>query len=291
VKVSDAEVETFVRQQAAQVTKGTDTTASTAPQVNMAMILVAVPENASDDQVAHLQARAEDVARRAKAGEDFATLAREYSDALGKGQDGGVLGLRPVDRYPELFVQAMAQAKVGDVAGPVRSPAGFHILKLLERKQAGDVPDMAVPQAHVSEILLHVDDKQTEQMARDRLTDFKHRIATGQGTFEDLAKQYSQGESANDGGDMGWITTGQLPSELAQVIDGLTVGQISDPIVTPSGVALLRLDDRRQQVLTSDQQRQLARNILRERKAQEAFSTWAREVRGRAWVEYRDPPK
>jgi len=286
VKVSDAEVEAFVRQQTAQVSGA----AATAPQLNIAMILIAVPEHASADQVAHLQARAQDVFRRAKAGEDFATLARTYSDAVNKGQDGGVLGLRPATRYPDLFVQAVAQAQPGDVVGPIRSAAGFHILKLLERKQANDLPDMAVPQTHVSEILLRITPQQTEQAARTRLADFKRRISTGQATFEALAKQYSQSDSAADGGDMGWVTTGQLPPDLAQTIDDIPIGQISDPIETPSGVALLRIDDRRQQVLTADQQRQLARSILRQRKVQEAFDTWAREVRGRAWIEYRNAP-
>ncbi|MDR0479248.1 MAG: peptidylprolyl isomerase [Burkholderiaceae bacterium] len=288
VKVSDAEVDAFLREQAGP---GARAASAPVPQLNMAMILVAVPEGASAAEVARLQTRADEVARRAQAGEDFSQLARQYSDTSGKGQDGGVLGLRPANRYPDLFVQALAQANVGDVAGPVRSAAGFHILKLLDRQQSSDLPDVTVPQTRVSQILLPVGLGQTEQIVRDRLADFKRRIIAGQATFETLAKQYSQDESAGDGGDMGWITTGQLPPSLAQVIDNLNPGQISDPFVTPRGVVLLRVDDRRQQVLTADQQRQLGRNVLRERKAQEAFSTWAHEVRGRAWVEYRDPPR
>jgi peptidyl-prolyl cis-trans isomerase SurA len=287
-KVTDAEVDAFLREQIRPPDPGA---AAQGPQLNMAMILIAVPEGASAQEVARLQARAEEVARRAKAGEDFAALARQYSDANGKGEDGGVLGLRPVSGYPDLFVHALAQAQAGDVAGPVRSAAGFHILKLLERKQANDLPDVTVPQTHVSQILLHIGPSQTEQVARQRLADFKRRIASGQASFEALAKQYSQDESAGDGGDMGWIVTQQLPSELGQVIDNLAPGEISDPIATPRGMALLRVEGRRQQVLTADQQRQMARNVLRERKAQKAFDTWAREVRGRAWVEYRDPPR
>jgi len=287
IKVSDAEVDAFLRKGAGY---NLGAAASTA-QLNMAMILVAVPERTSDAEIARLRARAEEIARRAKAGEDFAALARQYSDANGKGEDGGVLGLRPVSGYPDLFVQALAQTQVDGVAGPVRSGAGFHILKLLERKQSGDLPDVAVPQTHVSQILLRISPSQTEQVARERLADFKRRIASGQANFEALAKQYSQDESANVGGDMGWIITPQLPANLAQTIDSLELGQISDPILTPRGMALLRVDERRQQTLTPDQQRQLARNVLRERKAQESYDTWVREARGRAWVEYRDPPQ
>ncbi|MDR0457565.1 MAG: peptidylprolyl isomerase [Burkholderiaceae bacterium] len=288
VNITDAEVDAFVRKQTRQQNPNA---AAPMPQLNIAMILIAVPEGASNQEVARLQARAQEVARRAKAGDDFAALARQYSDANGKGEDGGVLGLRPANGYPDLFVQALAQANAGDIVGPIRSAAGFHILKLLERKQPNDLPDIAVPQTHVSQILLRISPSQSEQVARQRLADFKRRIVSGQASFEALAKQYSQDDSASDGGDMGWIVTEQLPSDLAQVINNLDPGQISDPVVTPSGIALLRVDGHRQQVLTADQQRQLARNILRERKTQEAFDTWAREVRRRAWVEYRDPPQ
>jgi peptidyl-prolyl cis-trans isomerase SurA len=277
VKVSDAEVNTFLREQTGQSPGG----ATQAMQLNVAMILIAVPESASRDDIARLQARASEVARRAGAGEDFAALAREYSDASDK-NDGGVLGLRPASGYPDLFVRALAQAQAGGVAGPVRSAAGFHVLKLLERKQTSDLPDMAVPQTRVSQILLRTSSSQTEQAVRERLADFKRRIASGQTSFEALARQYSQAETAREGGDMGWIVTQQLPPDLAQIIDGLAPGQISAPIVTPNGVSLLRVEERRQQMLNADQQRQLARNILRERRAQESFDTWAREVRDRA---------
>jgi peptidyl-prolyl cis-trans isomerase SurA len=286
-KISDAEVDAFLRKE----TGGDPNAAAPVPQLNIAMILVAVPEGASDAEVARLRARAEEITHRAQAGENFAALARQYSDANDKGQDGGVLGLRPTSGYPELFVQAVAQAQPGDVVGPVRSAAGFHILKLLERKQSSDLPDATVPQTHISQILLRIGPGQTEQVARQRLADFKRRITSGRASFEALAKQYSQDDSASDGGDMGWIVTEQLPHDLAQAIGNLDAGQLSDPIVTPRGIALLRVEGRRQQVLTGEQQRQLARNVLRERKVQEAFDTWAREVRGRAWVEYRDPPQ
>jgi peptidyl-prolyl cis-trans isomerase SurA len=287
LKISDTEVDAFLR-------KGTGYNLSAAAptaQLNAAMILVTVPEHSSDAEVARLRTRAEEIVRRAKAGEDFAALARQYSDAEGKGADGGVLGLRPASGYPDLFVQALAKAQVGDVAGPVRSGAGFHILKLLERKQTGDLPDVAVPQTRVSQILLRIGPGQTEQVARERMADFKRRMASGQASFEALAKQYSQDESASAGGDMGWVVTPQLPPNLAQVIDSLDPGQTSDPILTSNGMMLLRVGERRQQTLTADQQRKMARNVLRERKVEEAYNTWAREARGRAWIEYRDPPQ
>ena len=283
VRVTDAEVDDFIREQ-------TGATAGQ-PELNLAMILVEVPEGASAEDVAKLQKRADEVAQKARAGEDFAKLASEYSDANKRGSDGGVLGLHPLDKYPDLFVKSTQGLRVGGIAGPVRSPAGFHILKVLERKVNRDLPEVKIPQTHVRQILLKVGPSQSAQVARERLADFKRRIQSGQASFSQLARQYSQDDTAADGGDLGWVTPGQFAPELDQVVGNLDAGQISDPIVTGNTVHLLQVEGRREQVLTSAQQRQMARNMLREKKATEAFDTWAKEVRGRAYVEMREPPR
>ncbi|HOV20283.1 MAG TPA: peptidylprolyl isomerase, partial [Ottowia sp.] len=265
VRVTDAEVDAFIREQ-------TGATAAQ-PELNLAMILVEVPEGASAEDVAKLQKRADEVAQKARAGEDFAKLASEYSDANKRGSDGGVLGLHPLDKYPELFVKSTQGVRVGGIAGPVRSPAGFHILKVLERKVNRDLPEVKIPQTHVRQILLKVGPSQSAQVARERLADFKRRIQSGQASFSQLARQYSQDDTAADGGDLGWVTPGQFAPELDQVVGNLDAGQISDPIVTGNTVHLLQVEGRREQVLTSAQQRQMARNMLREKKATEAFDT------------------
>ena len=185
VHVTDKEVDAYIQEQTGQK-------ASAGQDINLAMILVAVPENASADEVARLQARADDVARRAREGEDFASLARAYSDANNRGSDGGVLGLRSEDRYPPLFVDSVRRSAVGSIAGPVRSDAGFHILKLLERKRSASLPDVQIPQTHASHILLHTGPSQSEQVAKARLADFKRRIESGQASFEQLARENSQ---------------------------------------------------------------------------------------------------
>ena len=284
LRVTDAEVDAFIREQ-------TGATAAAAIDLNLAMILVAVPEGSSAAELAGLRTRADEVARRARAGEDFAALALEFSDANNRGRDGGVLGLRPADRYPELFVRSVQRARVGDVVGPVKSEAGFHILKLLERKQNKDLPEVRIPQTHVRHILLRTGPAQSEQVARQRLADFKRRIEAGQANFEQLAREQSQDASAADGGDLGWAPPGQFVPEFEQAMNNLDPGQISEPVVSRFGVHLIRVDGRREQVLSSSEQRQLARNVLREKKAEEAFETWAREVRGRAYVEMREPPR
>ena len=202
-----------------------------------------------------------------------------------------MLGLRPADRYPELFVRHTQRARVGDIVGPVKSDAGFHLLQVLERQQSKDLPEVRIPQTHARHILLRVGPTQSEQVARERAADFRRRIQAGQASFEELARQHSQDDSAAEGGDLGWASPGQFVPEFEQVMNNLDAGAISEPLVSRFGVHLIRVDGRREQVLTSAEQRQLARNMLRERKAQEAFETWAQEVRGRAYVEYREPPK
>ena len=283
IKVSDSEVEAYIREQTGA--------AAGQLELNLAMILVAVPEGASATETARLQVRADEVARRARGGEDFAKLAQEYSDANNRGRDGGVLGLRPADRYPELFVRHTQRARVGDIVGPVKSDAGFHLLKVLERQQNKDLPEVRIPQTHARHILLRVGPTQSEQVARERAADFRRRIQAGQASFEELARQHSQDDSAAEGGDLGWANPGQFVPEFEQAMNNLDAGAISEPLVSRFGVHLIRVDGRREQVLTAAEQRQLARNMLRERKAQEAFETWAQEVRGRAYVEYREPPR
>ncbi len=283
IQVSDSEVEAYIREQ-------TGASAGNI-ELNLAMILVAVPEQSEAAEIARLQARADAVARRARAGEDFAALALEFSDANNRGRDGGVLGLRSADRYPELFVQGTQRARVGEIVGPLKSDAGFHVLKVLERQQNRELPEVRIPQTLVRHILLRVGPTQSEQVARERAADFKRRIQAGQASFEELARQHSQDDSAADGGQLGWANPGQFVPEFEQAMNNLDNGQVSEPVVSRFGVHLIQVEARREQVLSAAEQRQLARNMLRERKAQEAFETWAQEVRGRAYVEYREPPQ
>lgn len=282
LKLSEAEVEAFIREQTGAPVGE--------PEINLAMILIAVPEGGNPDEVARLRQRADEVARRARAGEDFAKLAQEFSDANNRGRDGGELGLRPRERYPELFVQSTQRLRVGESTGPVQSDAGFHVLKLLERRVNTELPEVVMPQTRVRHILLQPGPGQSPEVARERLLDFKRRIEAGQATFEALAREHSQDNSAPDGGDLGWANPGQFVPEFEQTMNNLAEGQISEPVASRFGVHLIRVDSRREQVLSAAEQRELARGMLREQKAQEAFETWAQEVRGQAYVEYRDEP-
>ena len=277
VRVSDLEVEQYLRDQAANPQ-------TSAQQINLAQILVAVPENASTEQIATLQAKAQTALQRARANEDFATLARELSDAPER-SNGGQLGLRPLDRVPPLFLEATQMLAVGGVSGVVRSGAGFHVLKVLEK----GAPGMTMVQNRARHILLRASAQMNETQARDKLNDFKRRVQGGQADFAVLARENSQDGSAAQGGDLGWSSPGQFVPEFEQVMNALQPGQISEPLVSRFGMHLIQLQERRTAALSKAEQQEVVRNQLRDKKLDEAFVLWVQEVRGRAYVELREP--
>ena len=282
VRVSDLDVDQYLREQQS----GAD---ASRLDINLGHILVAVPENASPAQVAERQARAQRAADKVRAGEDFAAVAAEFSDAPEAKTAGGLLGMRPADRYPELFVSATAQLPVGGIAGPVRSGAGFHVLKLADKTTAG-VPTL-VTQNHVRHILLRTGPQLTESAAAARLADYRRRIVAGQADFAELAREHSQDGSAKQGGDLGWANPGRYVPEFEQAVNALKPGDISEPLVSRFGVHLIQLVERREAKLTQREQRDMARDTVREKKVEEALTTWMQELRGRAYVEYREAPQ
>ncbi|WP_422848195.1 peptidylprolyl isomerase [Acidovorax sp. M14] len=282
VKVSDLDADQFLREEQ----KGTDVAAM---EINLGHVLVVVPENATPAQVAERQARAQRAADKVRAGEDFAAVAREFSDAPEGQRAGGLLGLRPADRYPELFVNSTLGLPVGSIVGPVRSPAGFHVLKVVERVTAG-MPTTVV-QNHARHILLRTGPQLSEAAAAARLADYRRRVLAGQADFAALAREHSQDGSSKEGGDLGWANPGRYVPEFEQALDTLKPGDISEPVVSRFGVHLIQLLERREAKLTQREQRDMARNVVREKKLDEAYATWAQELRGRAYVEYREPPQ
>lgn len=283
-RVSDTDVEQFIQSQ--QAGKGP---AATSFDLNLAMILVAVPENASDKELADLQAKALQISKRAKAGENFANLAATLSQAADKGANGGEMGLRSADRYPSLFVEGTQKLSKGDVSEPLRSGAGFHILKVLEKKQS-ELSNVSITQTRARHILLRLSNELSEVAARNRLLTYKQRIQAGS-DFADLARQFSQDGSAQTGGDLGWASPGQFVPEFEEVMSRLRPGQISDPLVSRFGVHLIQVLERRDVPLTLREQREMVRTQLREKKTEELYATWVDELRGRAYVELRDPPQ
>ena len=285
VKVTDADIDQYLREQR---NSRSNAAAAVNPEINLGHILVAVREGADDATVEAQKAKAQKLVEEIRGGKDFFDVARASSDASDAAQ-GGLMGLRPADRYPELFVSATQKAAVGSVVGPVRSPAGFHILKVVDRSLNG-VPSVAV-QSHVRHILLRMGAKMTEQEAAERLADYRQRIEAGQASFEDLAREYSQDGSAQKGGDLGWAGPGRYVPEFEQVVESLQPGQISQPLLSRFGMHLIQLIDRREVKLSQREQREMVRDAVREKKLDEAYSTWIQEARSRAYVEYREPPQ
>ena len=281
VKVTDADVDQFLRDQ-----EGSGDGA--AIELNLAQILVAVPENATPEQVTMLQAKAQLAADRARSGTDFVALVNEFSEASLRAS-GGQLGLRSAERYPPLFLQAIEKLRVGGIAGPVRSGAGFHILKVVEKRQAG-MPGINITQTRARHILLRVSPQQREAAAIEKLADIKKRVVAGQADFAAVARESSDDGSAKDGGDLGWTNPGMFVPEFEQAMNSLAPNQISEPVVSRFGVHLIQVLERRETQLSSRDQRELARSVIREKKLEDAYAVWAQEIRGRAYVEFREPP-
>ena len=283
VKVTEADIDRYLKEQNPSGAQAPGMVAA-----DLGHILITVPEGASPAVVAEREARANDAAKAARAGGDFDAVVNEYSDVpLGKG--GGSMGMRSLSDYPELFAQAAASAKVGSILGPLRSGAGFHVLKVIEKSQSG--AQAVVTQNHGRHILLRTGDGLNEAQAIARLADYKRRVTSGQASFEALAREYSQDGSARQGGDLGWASPGQFVPEFENTLNALKPGEISDPVVSRFGVHLIQLIERRQASLTQREQRDMVRNVVREGKVETEFESWLKELRGKAYVEYREPPQ
>ncbi|MDD2988528.1 MAG: peptidylprolyl isomerase [Zoogloea sp.] len=278
IVVSDAEVNNFLAHP--ENTAGQE-------EYNLSHILFRAPEGATPEQLARLRAKAEDVAARVARGEPFDKLAASYSDAP-DALTGGNLGWRSAERLPGLFAEAVASLKPGETTSILRSAAGFHIVRVIDRKggsQSG-VPAQ-VQQTHARHILIKTSEVVTDADARRRLTDLRERVVQGGASFADLARIHSADLSASKGGDLGWIYPGDTVPEFEQAMDALKPGELSQPIQSPFGWHLILVEDRRVQDVSDERKRGAARNALRERKSDEAYQDWLRQLRDRAYVEYR----
>ncbi|MBX9794995.1 MAG: peptidylprolyl isomerase, partial [Burkholderiaceae bacterium] len=276
----DADIDALIAKQRAE--------SSSRAEYNIAQILVTVPDNASEAVIAERQARAEAALARVKAGESFAAVALEISEDANKAQ-GGALGLRTADRLPDVFVERIKDLKSGQVSDTLlRTGAGFHVLKVVERR---DGQAFSVTETHSSHILLRITAQLDQATAVGRLADFKRQVQAGTSSFAQLAKDNSEDGSAPQGGDLGWTSPGTFVPEFEEALNALPVGGISDPVVSRFGVHLIQVNERRQATLDAKQEREQARNVLREKKYDEAYAEWTRELRARAYVELRDPPQ
>lgn len=280
LRIPEADIDAFLTEQQGD--------SAQAQEVNLAHLLISVSEKASAEQQAQLQQQAHKALARARAGEDFAALVLELSSA--DRSNGGQLGLRRADRYPPAFIAATQTLAVGAVSELVRSGAGFHILKVVERRTPPATTGRSMAQTRARHILLRASEQLTQAQAVARIADFKKRIESGGATFADLAREHSQDGSAAQGGDLGWAAPGMFVPEFEEPMNRLADGQISAPVVSRFGVHLIQVMERRRVEQSEREVREAVRAQLRESRYDAAFATWAQEIRNNAFVELREPP-
>ena len=281
IRITDGEIDALIDKQRGSGTAGE-------VQYNIAQVLIKLPEGANEATVAERRARAEAALLRIRGGEDFAAVSRQVSEDDNK-ERGGEIGLRPADKLPDIFLETVRPLQAGQLApGLLRTGAGFHVLKLLDRAEGGA---LRVTQTRARHVLLRPSEQLTEAAVRTRLTEFKRQIESGQRRFEDIAREHSLDGSASAGGDLGWASPGQFVPEFEQAMNGLALGGVSTPIATRFGFHLIQVQERRTVAPDTKQLREQARQALRERKFEDAYVEWVREVRGRAYVEFREPPQ
>jgi peptidyl-prolyl cis-trans isomerase SurA len=274
IVISEGEIDNYLANQAAN---------GGGEEFQIAHILLRAPESASPEQLHKLRQRGEQALARANAGENFAQLAAAFSDAPDALQ-GGNLGWRPVDRLPSLYAEAVGKLQPGQVSPLLRSSAGFHIIKLVERR--GGSQQASVQQTHARHILVRTSEVLSESEARHRLESVRERIANGT-DFAEQARLYSQDGSAAKGGDLGWLNPGDTVPEFERAMDGLKVGEVSEVVQSPFGLHLIQVLERRERDVSSERERMNARQALRERKIDESYQDWLRQLRDRTYVENR----
>jgi len=276
IEVSESEIDQFL--ESARETSGARN------EFNLSHVLVRLPEQASPEQIDQARKKAEKARAEAASGADFATIAASYSDAPDALQ-GGSMGWRGEDRLPELFTGALKSLRPGETSAVLRSPGGFHIIKLIQRRGADD--GAPVEQTHARHILIRTSEVTSEADARRRLADLRERIVTGGADFAELARLNSADGSASRGGDLDWLFPGDTVPEFERVMNSLKPGEISQPFNSSFGWHLLQVLERRSVGMSQERRRTQARQALKERKSDEAFQDWLRQLRDRTYVEMR----
>ncbi len=275
VMVTEAEIDNLLTTQSAS--------GESNDEMEIAHILIRVPEQASPEELQKLRAKAEDALKKLQGGADFGQISAGYSDAP-NAMEGGKLGRKKLTQLPELFQEPLKALKAGEVTPLLRSSNGFHILKVMGR-EGGSAP-LVIQQTHTRHILLKPSEVLSDTDAQRRLSDLKERLDNG-GNFEELARQYSEDGTASKGGDLGWVNPGDTVPDFEKAMNALAPGEISVPTRSPFGWHLIQVIERRSQDMSREAARMKARQEIKARKADEAYQDWIRELRDRAYVEYR----
>ena len=276
IQVNDTEIDLFLEEMKARPERA---------EYNASHILVRIPEQATPERIQEARSRALQAATEARAGADFGRLAASYSDAP-DALEGGVLGWRTGERMPEMFAATLARMKPGEVSEPLRSAAGFHVLKLNDRRDAGTTAP--VMQTRARHILVRTSEAVSESEARRRVADLRDRIVNGKADFAELARVHSDdAASAARGGELDLIHPGDTVPDFERALQDLKPGDLSQPVKTPFGYHLIQVLERRASDVSQERRRLDARKILRERKSEESYQEWLRQLRDQVYVELR----
>ncbi len=275
VTVSEAEIDNYL---------SSPQRSSAAEEYLLNHILLRVPEQASPEALSRVRARGEEALAQIRLGAPFAQVAASYSDAP-DALTGGSLGWRTAERLPSLFVETVAKMQPGEVSGVLRSPAGFHIVKL-DQRRGGALAGQRMEQTRARHILIKTNEVVSSDEAQRKLVILKERLDNG-ADFAELARLHSNDASAAKGGDLGWVYPGDTVPEFERAMATLKPGEVSQPVQSTFGWHLIQVLERRVQDVSSERQRLVARQAIRERKADEAYQDWLRQLRDRAYVEYR----
>ncbi|WP_028452815.1 peptidylprolyl isomerase [Chitinilyticum aquatile] len=273
VQVSEAELDDYIK-----LAEGN------APvEYDLSQIYIPVPDNASPEQIQAARVKINEARRELVNGRDFATVSATYS-ASGDFGKGGSLGWRPSASLPAPFVNLLNKTPVNGITDVVRTPGGFHVFRLNGKRTQSE--NVVVKQTHVRHILLRSNELVSENDARRKLTQLRTRIQQGE-KFADLAKLYSDDGTAAKGGDLGWISPGETVPQFEEAMNALAIGEVSQPVRSPFGLHLIQVEERRDQDVTKDRERAKLRMEIRQRKAEEQYEDWLRQLRDKAYVVYR----
>lgn len=277
INVTEAEIDNFLITQSSRQDESQD-------EYEISHILIQAPEEGSPEELQKLRAKADQVLKQLQGGTAFSEVSASLSDAP-NALEGGSLGWKTNTQLPALFLDALKSMQPGDVSPILRSPNGFHILKLTNRR--GGSSPLVVEQTHARHILIKLNEIVSEDEAIHRLRSVRERLVNGGADFNEMARQYSEDGTAAKGGDLGWVNPGDTVPPFEKAMNELEPGEISEPIRSPFGFHLIQVIERRKQDMTKEAARLKARQEIRARKSEEAYQDWVRELRDRAYVELR----
>lgn len=275
INISESEIDNFLTTQASRN--------DNQDEFELSHILVRTPEEGSSEEIQKARAKVEGAINELQAGVSFAKVSATFSDAP-NALEGGSIGWKTGTQLPALFLDALKSMQVGDVSPPLRSPNGFHLLKITN-KRGGNSP-LVVEQTHTRHILIKLSEIVSEKEGKQKMDGIKERLDNGE-KFEVLARQFSEDSTASNGGDLGWVNPGDTVPQFEKAMNALKPGEVSEPVRSPFGWHVIQVLERRKQDMSKEAARLKARQEIRAKKSEEAYQDWVRELRDRAYVELR----